>query len=50
MTLCELLGSHGKGDVGRVITQGLGYFGSTFLFPLGCFELTTLLSDHRVVF
>lgn len=46
MTLCELFWSPCKGDVGSVITPGLGYFGSTFLFPLGCFKLTMLLSNH----
>lgn len=45
MALCELLGSQSKGDVGSVITQGLGYFGSAFLFPLGCFKFAMLLSN-----
>lgn len=46
MTLCEFFGSQSKGDVGSGITQGLGSFGSAFLFPLGCFKFTTLLSNH----
>lgn len=46
MTLCELFGSHSKGDVGSVLTAGLDYFGSTFLFPLGCFKLTMVLNNH----
>lgn len=45
MTLSELLGSNTKGDVDSVITQGLNYFRSTFLFPLGCFKINMLLSN-----
>lgn len=47
MTFCDLSGSHSKGgNVGSVITPGLGYFGSMFLFPLGCFKLTMLLRNR----
>lgn len=50
MTLCEFFGSQSKGDVGSGITQGLGSFGSAFLFPLGCFKFTMLLSKHTELF
>lgn len=49
MTLCEFFGSQSKGDVGSGIAQGLSSFGSAFLFPLGCFKFTMLLSNHTVL-
>jgi len=39
MACSRFVGSNAKGDVGSTVTQGLNYFGSTLLFPLGCFTI-----------
>lgn len=47
VTFSELVGSDPKGDVDSVVTRGLKYLGTTFLFPLECFKVNMLSNQTQ---